>query len=100
MVGAGALAFGIAFVRRIRKGSGSPIQAPVRQAWLEKRHERIIDPDMPIVDPHHHLWDRPGYRYLLEDFLADVRSGHNIRVYKLDSRLRPSSANMPRPSMP
>jgi L-fuconolactonase len=80
LVGAGALAFGIAFVRRIRRGITSPIQAPVRQAWLEKRHERIIDPDMPIVDPHHHLWDRPGYRYLLVDFLADVRSGHNIRA--------------------
>ena len=21
--------------------------------------EVILDPDLPIVDPHHHLWDRP-----------------------------------------
>lgn|SRR5262249_28256247 len=20
---------------------------------------------LPIIDPHHHLWDRPGWRYLL-----------------------------------
>jgi L-fuconolactonase len=29
-------------------------------AWLNKLHEEILDPDLPIVDPHHHLWDRPG----------------------------------------
>src|SRR5207244_8928178 len=29
-------------------------------------------------DPHHHLWDRPGYRYMLDDFLADANTGHNI----------------------
>ena len=80
LIGAGALASGLAFVRRIRRGATSSIQAPVRQAWLEKRHEAIIDPDIPIVDPHHHFWDRPGYRYLIEDFFADVRTGHNIRA--------------------
>jgi len=30
------------------------------------------------VDPHHHLWDRPGWRYLLHELLADVNTGHNI----------------------
>ena len=57
-----------------------PIQAPVRQDWLDKRHEEIIEPDLPIIDPHHHLWDRPGYRYLFPELLADVGSGHNIRA--------------------
>ena len=33
---------------------------------------------MPIIDPHHHLWDRPGWRYLLDELLADTNSGHNI----------------------
>ena len=42
--------------------------------------EDILEPDLPIVDPHHHLWDRPGNRYLLDDFLTDVRSGHDIRA--------------------
>lgn len=61
--------------------------------------EAILEPDLPIVDPHHHLWDRiptlaalpmPEHafskviaahpRYLLDEFLVDLRSGHNIRA--------------------
>ena len=56
------------------------VQAPVRQEWLDKRHEEIIEPELPIIDPHHHLWDRPNYRYLFPELLADVGSGHNIRA--------------------
>lgn len=63
--------------------------------------EAILEPDLPIVDPHHHLWDRilpppaPGAaaappphpfttvvarrpRYLLHELLADLKSGHNV----------------------
>ena len=40
--------------------------------------EPILDPDIPIIDPHHHLWDRPGNRYLLDEFLADANTGHNL----------------------
>jgi predicted TIM-barrel fold metal-dependent hydrolase len=58
--------------------------------------EEILEPGLPIIDPHHHLWDRrqfasefasdhgfnlsirPAAKYLFEDFLADVTSGHNI----------------------
>jgi len=48
-------------------------------AWLAKSpQEPIIDPDLGIVDTHHHLWDLPGYRYLLHDLLADIQSGHNL----------------------
>ncbi|MGH2458226.1 MAG: amidohydrolase family protein [Chloroflexota bacterium] len=50
----------------------------VRQAWLDRWHEDIVEPDLPIVDPHHHLWERPGWRYLLDDLLADLKSGHRI----------------------
>ena len=50
----------------------------VRDDWLARRQEPILEPDLPIVDPHHHLWDRPGWRYLLDDLLADTNSGHNI----------------------
>src|SRR5256714_10683468 len=46
--------------------------------WLGKLSEEILEPDLPIVDPHHHLWDHPGSRYLLDELLADVNSGHNI----------------------
>jgi len=65
--------------------------------------EPVIEPDLPIVDAHHHLWLLPEgsiaemekrdsiyapalaptfrrhARYLLDEFLADVSSGHNIR---------------------
>ena len=40
--------------------------------------EEIIEPDLPICDPHHHLWDYPQSRYLLPELLADLTSGHNI----------------------
>jgi predicted TIM-barrel fold metal-dependent hydrolase len=46
--------------------------------WLGKLREEILEPDLPIVDPHHHLWDHPGSRYLLDELLADINSGHNI----------------------
>jgi len=50
----------------------------VRDDWLARRTEAILEPELPIVDPHHHLWDRPGWRYMLGDLLADTNSGHNI----------------------
>lgn len=47
--------------------------------WLAKQApEPILEPALPIVDPHHHLWDRAGNRYLLDDLLADTGSGHNV----------------------
>ena len=58
--------------------SASPTYLPVRQDWLDRRTEPILEPALPIVDPHHHLWDRPGWRYLLDELLADTNSGHNI----------------------
>jgi predicted TIM-barrel fold metal-dependent hydrolase len=60
--------------------------------------EKILEPDLPIVDPHHHLWDRRNYatpqapehpfmtaikdarRYLLDELMADTGSGHNVRA--------------------
>jgi predicted TIM-barrel fold metal-dependent hydrolase len=54
------------------------IHAP-DEAWLGKRPpEAIIDPDLPIIDTHHHLWERADHRYLLHEFLADVRTGHTV----------------------
>ena len=59
--------------------------------------EAIIEPELAIVDPHHHLWDRRALlanrpppqhpfeevltlspRYLLDELLADLNSGHHI----------------------
>ncbi|MFT6582951.1 MAG: putative TIM-barrel fold metal-dependent hydrolase [Alphaproteobacteria bacterium] len=46
--------------------------------WLAKLEEPILEPDIPIVDPHHHLWLRNGYTYLMPELAADMGSGHNI----------------------
>jgi L-fuconolactonase len=48
-------------------------------AWLAQRDEEVIEPALPIIDPHHHLWDRDN-RYLFHDLLDDTGSGHNIRA--------------------
>ncbi|WP_304170062.1 hypothetical protein, partial [Phenylobacterium aquaticum] len=40
--------------------------------------EEILDPDLPICDPHHHLWDFPTSRYLLDELLADMTGGHRV----------------------
>lgn len=50
---------------------------PVREDWLALRSEAAVDPDRPLIDAHHHLWDKPGSRYLLDDMLADM-AGHNV----------------------
>lgn len=47
------------------------------QAWLNQVKEDPIEADMPICDPHHHLWDRPDGRYMAEELLADT-AGYNI----------------------
>ena len=48
-------------------------------AWLARQvAEPILDPNLPIVDPHHHLWDHPGHTYLLPELLADTGSGHRV----------------------
>ena len=47
-------------------------------SWLARVTEDIIEPERRICDPHHHLWDRPESRYLLDELLADIGGGHNI----------------------
>ena len=83
LVGAAALAPGGA-----RAQAQAPVVAPVQPAsqwpvrtdWLARRSEAILEPDLPIVDPHHHLWVRPNYSYLFPDLLADIGSGHKIHA--------------------
>ena len=61
--------------------SGTPL-APFfplpRDAWLAQWHEPIIEPGLPIIDPHHHLWDRPDWRYVGDELLADLECGHKV----------------------
>ncbi len=47
-------------------------------AWTKQRHEEALEPDLPILDPHHHVWDDDRGRYLIEELLEDVGTGHNI----------------------
>lgn len=49
-----------------------------QSAWLAQVKEHPIDPDLPIIDPHHHLWDYPASRYMVEELLADIGSGHHV----------------------
>jgi predicted TIM-barrel fold metal-dependent hydrolase len=52
------------------------------QAWFDLAPETALEPDLPICDPHHHLWHKWSHavqkRYLVEDMLADLSGGHNI----------------------
>ena len=52
--------------------------AAVRPEWLALRTEAILEPELKIVDPHHHLWDRQDNPYLFHDLLADMTAGHNV----------------------
>ena len=55
--------------------------APIND-WLAQTVEPALEPELPVCDPHHHLWDgradRVEPRYMLDELLADTGSGHNI----------------------
>jgi len=53
---------------------------PVNDKWLAQHTEAALEPDLPIVDPHHHLWMRDSNTYLLPELLTDLASGHSIRA--------------------
>lgn len=50
----------------------------INESWLDFTKEDIIDPDLPICDCHHHLWDNPDNTYMLEQFFRDISGSHNI----------------------
>ena len=49
-----------------------------RNTWLQQYTEDIIEPTLPIIDPHHHIWEEQGNTYLLPELTADLHTGHNI----------------------
>jgi L-fuconolactonase len=52
---------------------------PPDKEWLTSApQEDILLPGQPIIDPHHHLWDLPGNRYLTDEMAEDISGGHNI----------------------
>jgi L-fuconolactonase len=52
--------------------------ADPRGAWLDQVREPALEPALRIIDPHHHLWDHPQSRYLLDEILRDTGSGHRV----------------------
>ncbi|WP_050469787.1 amidohydrolase family protein [Herbaspirillum chlorophenolicum] len=50
----------------------------VREDWLALTCEEVLEPDLPIVDAHHHVWDRATGRYLFDELMADIGAGHNV----------------------
>ena len=46
--------------------------------WLAQVIEGIVEPELPIVDAHHHLWTRGDDKYEVEELLSDTGSGHNV----------------------
>jgi L-fuconolactonase len=60
-----------------KSGSNMGTTAP-DDAWLNSLQETILDPEIEIIDPHHHLWLRGGYQYLIPELAQDMASGHNI----------------------
>jgi L-fuconolactonase len=60
--------------------SGADFSGRVDADWLDQYREEIIEPELPIVDTHHHLWSRVGSAYLFPELLADISTGHNVRA--------------------
>jgi L-fuconolactonase len=57
------------------------LPTPGSPEWLELVVEDVVEPDVPIVDPHHHLWPPGGaLPYGLADLEADVASGHRVEA--------------------
>jgi predicted TIM-barrel fold metal-dependent hydrolase len=52
--------------------------SPGSDDWRALVDEAVVDPEQPIVDPHHHLWRRGPFAYSLSDLLADVHGGHRV----------------------
>jgi L-fuconolactonase len=53
------------------------------EAWLELAvPETPLEPDLPIVDTHIHLWDHAtGYKYFVQEYAKDLQSsGHNVEA--------------------
>jgi predicted TIM-barrel fold metal-dependent hydrolase len=48
-----------------------------RPEWLAQWDEEILQPALPVIDSHHHLWDHHG-GYRLDELAADAGSGHRI----------------------
>ena len=62
------------------QGGAPDFLYPLDEAWLARHGEAALEPALPIIDPHHHLWDNPGSRYLLPELLGDLDGGHAVQA--------------------
>ena len=61
-----------------QQSSSQPDPFAKLNTWTKQRHEEALEPDLPIIDPHHHLGDDKRGRYLIDELLEDTGTGHNI----------------------
>lgn len=62
-----------------KSGTQAAILPSADAGWLALRTEAILEPDLPIIDPHHHLWALPRLPlYLAEELQRDAKAGHNV----------------------
>jgi hypothetical protein len=71
-----------------------------RDAWLAQVSEAALEPELSIVDPHHHLWDHPGSRYMLDEIVRDTASGHRVLATVFVECLSMYRADGPEPMRP
>lgn len=62
------------------QGRPAPPHLPIRVEWLAQHAEDALEPSLPIIDAHHHLWELPGKTYRSEDLIGDLSSGHNMKA--------------------
>jgi predicted TIM-barrel fold metal-dependent hydrolase len=48
--------------------------------WHARYSEAAIEPELPVIDAHHHMWDRPPERYGFYELLDEFNQGHDIRA--------------------
>ena len=62
--------------------------------------ETALEPTIPIIDPHHHLYDRPAMQYMFKELLADTQAGHNVRATVYIETTAMARASGPEPLRP
>ena len=51
---------------------------PPTPEWLARQREDVLEPQLPIIDAHHHFWVEGGHAYLLPELAHDLGDGHRV----------------------
>ena len=83
MLAAGALG-GLALVQTSSAAASGPVAGRQGEPWLALTPESPLEPDLPIIDSHHHYWpnsaDFAPYAHYMTPELAHDMAGHNVRA--------------------